>query len=76
MQIYYKFPFKFDYLRLENVDKVINLLLVVLRDALCDPDNVANLLLLELDEGVEDGAVALAHVHILVYLHLKTKGRK
>ena len=49
---------------------------MVLRDALCDPDNVANLLLLELDEGVEDGAVALAHVHILVYLHLKTKGRK
>ena len=44
---------------------------MALRDTLADPDYVAALLLLQLEEGVEDPKVELLHEGILVQPHLK-----
>ena len=46
---------------------------MALRDTLADPDYVAALLLLQLEEGVEDPKVELLHEGILVQPHLKYK---
>ena len=43
---------------------------MALRNALADPDDVATLLLLQLEEGVEDSKVELLHESILVQPHL------
>lgn len=40
-------------------DVLVDLRLLVLQDALRDPDNVSNLLLLQLEKGIEDGIVEL-----------------
>ena len=44
-----------------------------LRDALGDPDDVAILLFLQLDEGVEDAKVKLVHECVLHQLYLKLR---
>ena len=54
----------------EDGDVVVNLGPVALRNALADPDDVATLLLLQLEEGVEDSKVELLHESILVQPHL------
>ena len=43
---------------------------MVLRDALGDPHNVADLLLLELDKGIENAKVELQEESVLVELDL------
>ena len=55
----------------EDGDVVVDLGSVALGDALADPDDVAALLLLQLEEGVEDAKVELLHEGILVQPHLK-----
>ena len=57
--------------RSEDGDIVVNLGSVALSNALADPDDVAALLLLQLEEGVEDAKVELLHEGILVQPHLK-----
>lgn len=47
-----------------------------LGDALCDPDDVPALLLLQLDVGVENTKVELVEESQLVQLHLKWGWRK
>ena len=58
---------------LEDGDVVVYLGLVVLRDTLGDPDYVATLLLLQLQERVEDPEVELLHERVHVKLHLVLK---
>lgn len=41
-------------------NKLVNLVLLLLEDTLRDPDHVADLLLLKLHVGIEDGKVHLA----------------
>jgi hypothetical protein len=55
---------------LENGDVVINSALLVLRHAFGNPDDVADLLLLELDERVEHSVVELLVERNLVQFHL------
>ena len=54
----------------EDRDVVIDLCPVALSHTLADPDDVATLLLLQLEEGVEDSKVELLHESILVQPHL------
>ena len=54
---------------LQDRNVVVNLGPVLLGDALGDPDDVAALLLLEAQVGVEDPAVELLHEGIHVQLH-------
>ena len=61
------------FLVVKNGDVVINLGLVVLGDTLGYPDDVATLLLLQLEEGVEDAKVKLLHECVHVKLHLVLK---
>jgi len=61
------------FLVVKNGDVVINLGLVVLGDTLGYPDDVATLLLLQLEEGVEDAEVELLHECVHVKLHLVLK---
>ena len=55
----------------EDGDIVVNLCPVALSHTLADPDDVAALLLLQLEEGVEDAKVELLHEGILIQPHLK-----
>ena len=55
----------------EYGDIVVNLGSVALGNALADPDDVATLLLLQLEEGVEHTEVELLHEGVLVQPHLK-----
>lgn len=57
----------------KNVDVVVNLGLVLLGNALADPNNVAALLLLQLHKCVEDSVVELLHKREAVQLHLVLK---
>lgn len=50
---------------------VVDLSAVPLGDALCDPDDVPALLLLQLDVGVENTEVELVEEGQLVQLHLR-----
>ena len=61
------------FLIVKNWDVVINLGLVVLCDALGYPDDVAALLLLQLEEGVEHPKVELLHERVHIELHLVLK---
>jgi len=56
--------------RLENGYVVVDLCAVLLGDALSDPDDVAALLLLELEVRVEDSEVELLQEGVHVQLHL------
>eukprot|EP00965_Chrysotila_dentata_P118247 3908893-Pleurochrysis_carterae.AAC.2 len=57
---------------LEDVDDVsVNLALLVLRDAVRNPDDIADLLLLELDVGVVHAVVELLLEGERVELHLQ-----
>ena len=55
----------------EDWDVVVNLCPVALSHTLADPDDVATLLLFELEEGVEHSEVELLHEGVLVQPHLK-----
>ena len=55
----------------EDGDVVVNLCPVALSHTLADPDDVAALLLFQLEEGVEHAKVELLHEGILVQPHLK-----
>jgi hypothetical protein len=55
---------------LEDGDVVLDFGPVALGDTLGDPDHIAHLLLLQLDEGVEDAEVELVEVGLDVQLHL------
>lgn len=57
--------------RLEDGNVVVDLGSVLLRHALCDPDNVATLLLLQLKIRVEDSKVELLNEGEHVQFHLK-----
>lgn len=57
-------------LLLEDGNVAVDFGSVTLRYALSDPDDVANLLLLELDIGVEDAKLELVHERVLHQLHL------
>ena len=61
------------FLIVKNRDVVINLGLVVLCDTLGYPDDVAALLLLQLEEGVEHPEVELLHERVHIKLHLVLK---
>ena len=50
---------------------VVNLCSVALSHTLADPDDVATLLLLQLEEGVEHTEVELLHEGVLVQPHLR-----
>lgn len=54
----------------EDRNVVVNLSAVPLGDALCNPDDVPALLLLQLDVGVENTEVELVEEGQLVQLHL------
>lgn len=54
----------------EDGDVIVYLGLLPLRDALCDPNDVAILLLLQFDVGVEDPKVELLQESESVQLHL------
>lgn len=56
---------------LKDGNVVVDLGTVPLGNALCDPDNVPALLLLELHVGVENTKVELVQESQLVQLHLK-----
>jgi len=58
---------------LENCDVVVDLLLVVLADALRDPDNIPDLLLLQLHKRVEHAVLELLQEGVLVQVHLVLK---
>ena len=58
---------------LEDGDVVVNLCPVALSHTLADPDDVATLLFLQLEEGVEDPEVELLHESVHVKLHLVLK---
>ena len=60
-------------LELEDGNVAVDLGAVMLRDALCDPDDVATLLLLDLDEGVERSEVELLHERVTHHAHLHTR---
>mmetsp|Transcript_15739 Transcript_15739/g.36406 ORF Transcript_15739/g.36406 Transcript_15739/m.36406 type:complete len:304 (+) Transcript_15739:300-1211(+) len=60
-------------LRSEDVDVLRDLRALVLRDALRDPHNVADLLLAEFDVGPEETVVELLLEGVLVELHLQLK---
>ena len=55
----------------EDGDIVVNLCPVALSHTLADPDDVAALLLFQLEEGVEHTEVELLHEGVLVQPHLK-----
>lgn len=55
---------------------VVDLGAVPLGDALCDPDDVPALLLLQLDVGVENTEVELVEESQLVQLHLQERKRE
>ena len=55
----------------EDWDVVVNLCPVALSHTLADPDDVATLLLLQLEEGVEHTEVELLHKRVLVQPHLR-----
>lgn len=55
---------------------VVDLGAVPLCDALCDPDDVPALLLLQLDVGIENTEVELVEEGQLVQLHLQVGRRK
>lgn len=59
----------------EYWDVVVNLGAVALSNALGNPDNVAALLLLQLDVRVEDSVVELVHEGELVQVNLNAPGR-
>lgn len=59
----------------EDGNVVVDLSTVPLGDALCDPDDVPALLLLQLDVGVENAEVELVEEGKLVQLHLQ-EGRQ
>ena len=54
----------------EDRNVAVDLGAVTLCDALADPDDVATLLLLQLDERVEDAEVELLHERVLHQQHL------
>ncbi len=56
---------------LKDWNVVIDLGPVSLSDALCDPDDVSALLLLQLEERVEHAKVELLHERVNVQLDLK-----
>ena len=58
---------------LENCDVVVDLLLVVLADALRDPHNIPDLLLLQLHKRVEHAVLELLQEGVLVQVHLVLK---
>lgn len=61
---------------LEDGNVVVDLGPVPLGDALCNPHNVAALLLLQLHEGIEDSKVELVEESQLVQLHLGKAQRR
>lgn len=61
---------------LEDGNVVVDLGPVPLGDALCDPHNVAALLLLQLHKGVEDSKVELVEEGQLVQLYLGKAQRR
>ena len=63
------------YQRLPDWNIVVDLGLVLLRDALCDPDDVAALLLLQLQVGVEGSVVELLQERVDVEANLREQGR-
>lgn len=62
--------------RLKDGNVVVDLGTVPLGNALCDPDNVPALLLLELDVGVENAKVELVQESQLVQLHLQREEKE
>jgi hypothetical protein len=59
--------------RLKDWNVIVDLGPVPLSDALCDPDDVSALLLLQLEERVEDAKVELLHERVHVQLDLKKR---
>ena len=59
--------------RLKDWNVIVDLGPVPLSDALCDPDDVSALLLLQLEERVEHAKVELLHERVHVQLDLKKK---
>ena len=58
---------------LEDGDVVVDLRLLSLCDTLCDPDDVASLLLLQLEVGVEHAQMELLQKGQRVQLHLRER---
>lgn len=63
-------------LLLEDRNVAVDFGSVTLCYALSDPDDVANLLLLQLDIGVEDAELELVHERVLHQLHLHSIHKK
>lgn len=63
-------------LLLEDRNVAVDFGSVTLCYALSDPDDVANLLLLELDVGIEDAELELVHERVLHQLHLHSIHKK
>ena len=60
-----------------DLNVILNLCTVTLRDTLGNPDNVAHFLLLQFDERIENAKVELVQicVHIQFYLKIRVKSK-